>query len=372
MHRLQELVRLHRLGTGAREVARLLRMSPNTERRYREALQEKGLLEGQPTELPSLDELKTAVKKRRPPPGSAAHEVSSIAAWKEKIEELRRKGLGPRAIYDRLRLEDEAFTGSYWAVKRLWRQLRQVEGVRAHEVAIPVVTRPGEVAQVDFGFVGKLLCPVMHVLRRAWVFVMVLCHSRHMYAEVVFDQKTETWLDLHRRAFEAFGGVPKTLVPDNLKAAVIRAAFGVDGDSALNRSYREQARHYDFKIDPTPPYAPKKKGKVEAAVKYTKRNALAGREGEDIDMVNKELRRWVEEIAGHRTHGTTGRKPLITFREDELGALRPLPRTPYERCFWKQAKVHQDTHICFDKRLYSVPWRWVGKEVWVQATSSTV
>jgi transposase len=74
----------------------------------------------------------------------------------------------------------------------------------------------------------------------------------------------------------------QTLVPDNLKAAVIRAAFAVDGDSALHRSYRELARHYGCKVEPTPPYAPCKKGKVESAVKYVKRNALAGRHGEDI------------------------------------------------------------------------------------------
>ena len=201
---------------------------------------------------------------------------------------------------------------------------------------------------------------------------MVLAHSRHLYAEVVFDQKAETWIALHQRGFKAFGGVPETVVPDNLKAAVIRAAFGVDRECALNRSYRELARHYGFKVAPTPPYAPKKKGIVESAVKYVKTNALAGRAGQDISEVNKMLIRWVSEIAGQRMHGTTGRKPLELFVEKEMSALRPLPSTPYEPRIWKQAKVHQDTHISFQGRLYSVPWRWVGKSVWVMASPTTV
>ncbi len=372
MHRLQELVRLHRLGTGAREVARLLKMSPNTERIYRQALESAEMLQGIPTKLPSLEQLKNAVIEYRPPAQPPAQEISSIEKWTDRVRVLMKKGLKARAIFDRLSTEEKSFEGTLSAVKRMYNRLKRDRGVQAEDVAIPVQTGPGEVAQVDFGQVGKLLCPVTNVLKRAWVFVMVLGYSRHMYAEVVFDQKTETWLDLHTRAFEAFGGVPETIVPDNLKAAVIRTAFGADGDKALNRSYRELARYYGFKVDPTPPYAPKKKGKVESAIKYVKRNALAGRDGEVITNVNKRLRTWVREVAGQRIHGTTGRTPFTMFQEFELDELRPLQPESYEKRVWMQVKVQKDTHVSFQGRLYSVPWRWVGKQVWIQATSSTV
>jgi transposase len=109
---------------------------------------------------------------------------------------------------------------------------------------MPVETDPGDVAQVDFGYVGKLYDADAGKLKKAWVFVMTLGFSRHMVARIVFDQKIETWLRLHIECFEELGGVPKTIVPDNLKAAVIRAAFGVDEETALNRSYRVLARHY--------------------------------------------------------------------------------------------------------------------------------
>lgn len=372
MHRLQELVRLHREGTRAREVARLLKMGPNTEREYREALIAAELLFGPPSELPELGALKAAVLMHRSPAKAPEHETSSIAEWAKRVETLMEKGLTARPIFDRLRQEEKEFTGSYWSVKRMVRRLDRERGVRPEDVAIPVETMPGEIAQVDFGYVGKLLCPKSHVLRRAWVFVMVLGYSRHAYGEVVFDQRASTWLALHTRAFEYLDGVPETIVPDNLKAAVIRAAFGVDGDVALNRGYRELARHYGFKIDPAPPYAPRKKGKVESSVKYVKRNALAGRDGENVDDVNRALLRWLEDVAGNRTHGTTRRRPLEVFREEEQAALSALPQRPYELVVWTKARVHQDAHVVFGSRLYSVPWPWVGHDVWLRVTASTV
>ena len=102
---------------------------------------------------------------------------------------------------------------------------------------------------------------------------MVLGYSRHMVARLVFDQSSETWQRLHIEAFAELGGVVETVVPDNLKAAVIRASFGVDPEpDDLNRSYREIARHYGFKVNPTPPRDPGEKGKVESGVKYVKGN----------------------------------------------------------------------------------------------------
>jgi transposase len=373
MHRLQELVRLHRMKTSVREVARLLRISPNTERAYRLALTAKGLLDGPVDILPEIDILKEAVLAAKPlPPSPPAQQVSSIEEWREKIQDLMKKGLGPQAIYDRLRMEDLAFKGSRSAVKRLYRSIVRSQGVQAKEVAIPVETGAGEVAQVDFGYVGKLLDPTWHTLRKAWCFVMVLGYSRHMVVRVVFDQKIETWLKLHLEAFEELGGVVETVVPDNLKSAVIRAAFGFGESAELNRSYQELARHYGLKVDPTPPYAPRKKGKVESGVKYVKRNFFSGREGEDIDVVRLELSRWVKEIAGTREHGTTHWRPREKFEEVERPALRPLPALPFEPVIWRRATVHPDSHIGFERRLYSVPFQLIGSKVWLQATKSSV
>lgn len=298
MHRLQELVRLRRMGVALRRAALELKMGRNTARQYCSALEAAGLLGGEATELPALEVLKEAVAVHLPS-RPAPQQSSSVDRWRDEVEKLFDAGVGPQAIFDRLRLEHPDFAAGLGSIKRLVARLRNERGVRPEDVAIPVDTAPGEVAQVDFGYTGKLWDPRIGRLRKAWVFVMVLGYSRHQYAEIVFDQKVTTWVALHERAFVALGGVPQVVVPDNLKAAVIRAAFGVGGLVALNRTYRELARHYGFRIDPAPPRAPKKKGKVEAGVKYIKRNFLAGRESEDVHFLNRELTRWVTEIAGH-------------------------------------------------------------------------
>jgi transposase len=86
-----------------------------------------------------------------------------------------------------------------------------------------------------------------------------------MFAKIIFRQDAATWQQLHVEAFAACGGVPKVIVPDNLKAAVVRCAFGLDDDLQVNRGYIELARHYHFLIDPTPPRAPEKKGRSKPA-----------------------------------------------------------------------------------------------------------
>ncbi|HXQ22293.1 MAG TPA: hypothetical protein VN812_11515, partial [Candidatus Acidoferrales bacterium] len=183
MDQLQELVRLHRMGTGYREIARLLGISPNTERQYREMLAAEGLLAGAVDALPALAELKAAVVKhvgeKRTP-----QQTSSVEQWSETVQAMMIKEATPQAIYDCLRLEHHEFTGSLSAIKRLYARLRGTKAVEATDIAIPVVSAPGEIAQVDFGYVGKLYDPAQGVLRKAWVFVMVLTYSRHLFARV--------------------------------------------------------------------------------------------------------------------------------------------------------------------------------------------
>lgn len=368
MHQLQELVRLHRLGTGAREVARLLGVSPNTEREYRLVFGAVGLLTGAVDDLPALEELKALLPRVVP-----RQQTSSVEDWTQEVQRLVDKGCEPRAIHDHLRRERPDFSGSYYAVKRLVKRLRVAQGVKPGDVVIPVVTDAGDVAQVDFGYVGLLHDPASDSVRKAWVFVMVLGHSRHQFARVVFDQRSETWLRLHVLAFAFFGGVPATIVPDNLKAAVVRCAFGLGDDPGLQRSYVELARFYGFKVDPAPPRDPEKKGKVEAGVKYVSGNFFAPRDdGEDITVVNAALTTWVLETAGRRIHGTTGLRPIEVFEAEEKGSLKALPPLAWVPVAWRKAKVHRDTHVAFDGRFYSVPWPHIGKDAWIRASADAV
>src|SRR5215831_15049173 len=111
---------------------------------------------------------------------------------------------------------------SYRAIRRL---VRRLEPVPLPAVVVRVEAKPGSEAQVDFGYAGLTVDPASGAVRKTWVFVMVLAYSRQLYAELVFDQRIATWLLCHVHAFAAFGGVPERVVPDNLKAAVVRASF---------------------------------------------------------------------------------------------------------------------------------------------------
>ncbi|KIG11706.1 Mobile element protein [Enhygromyxa salina] len=370
MHLLQELVRLHRLGLSSRVIAKRLGISRNTERKYRGPLTDARMLEGDPAALPELAEIKAVIAASHGD-DTPATRPSSIEDWAEAIEAMLDAGAGPTAIYDRLRL-DERFEGSLGAVKRLCARVRKVKGIAPEDVAIRVETPAGEVAQVDFGYVGKLYDADEGRLRKAWAFVMVLAFSRLMVVRIVFDQKVETWLRCHAEAFAELGGVPKVIVPDNLKAAVIRAGFGVDDKTTLNRSYREFARFFGFQVDPTPVRAPEKKGKVESGVKYVKNNFFAARKDLlDVGELRVELRRWLDNIANSRTHGTTQRRPAELFAV-EREHLLALPSQRWEPVVWREAKVHTDTHVQVDRAMYSVPWRLVGKPVLIRLTKHSV
>ncbi len=365
MHRLQEFVRLHRKGLGARQVAKLLKLGPNTERAYRRALADKGLLEGDAEQLPSLEALQEAVAKPKPAPlGSSIEE-----RYLERIERLWKKGARPAAIYTRLKLEEPEFVGSPSSVKRFCARLKREQGPRAEEVAIVVPPVQGE-AQVDFGDVVKFFDAQTGKERRTYAFVLTMSGSGRLFTRLVHDQRIETWIALHVEAFTELGCVPTSIVPDNLKSAVIKAAFGCTDTPELNRSYRELARHFGFVIDPTPAYSPNKKGRMENGVGYVKRSWLRTQEDVDFARAQESLAQWTK-LANERVLERLDIRACEAF-EDERKAMLPLPTAAYVAVVWAKAKVHRDSHICFRRHLYSVPWRLIGKQVDVRATAKTV
>ena len=228
---------------------------------------------------------------------------------------------------------------------------------------------PAEAAQVDFGK-GPVIIDVFSGDEiKTWIFVITLCFSRHMYAEIVADQKVPTWLACHRRAFEFFNGVPRKLIIDNAKCTVVRACFR---DPEVQRSYGELAEGYGFLISPCPPREPQMKGRVEAGVKYVKNSFVPLRQFRTLTDANEQLKRWLLETAGNRIHGTTRQKPLTMFAETEKHMLRPLPDVPPEMAQWTRAKLHGNCHVQFEKSYYSAPFRLVHQTLWIKATDNTV
>jgi transposase len=348
MNYLRDLIHRLRAGESERRIARDLGISRPTVHKYHQLAQGWGFLEAG-SALPD-DATLVAVLGEAPRPPRAP---SSVEPYAEVVQHLLDQGVEMTAIFQRL-CDDYGYRGSYSAVRRYVHRLRPSQP----DIVVRVHSAPGEEAQVDFGPVGKLYDPASGRLRTAYAFVATLSYSRHQYAELVFDQKVPTWIALHRRAFESWGGVPKRMVPDNLKAAVVRAL--VD-DPLLGEAYRRMAQHYGFLVSPTRPGTPRHKGKVENGIRYLQRNFMAGQQFADIQAANVRLRLWVQERAGTRQHGTTHQQPLRLFKECEQAALLPLPAEPFTLCEIKPVKVHTDCHVVLDGSFYSVPYRYVGQ-----------
>lgn len=348
---IRELVRHMRQTASDREVARETGAHRKTVQRYRGWAAAQGLLAGP---LPPPEELRRLVE-RTFAPLPAPQTVSTVAPYREQAIALYQAGVEGTAIWERLK--ERGYTGSLSAIYRFLAHLDH----RGPAATVRVERAPGEEAQVDFGYAGRLLDEGRGELRRAWAFVMLLSWSRHLYVEFVFDQQVATWLLLHRRGFEFFGGVPRRVVLDNLKAGITRASWD---EPLVQASYRECAEHYGFLISPCRPRTPEHKGKVEqGGVHYVCRNFLGGREPTTLGETNRAARVWCLETAGRRTHGTTKVPPLERFLGAERGQLQPLPARPYDLASWSAAKVHRDCYVVCQGSFYSVPFRLIGQQV---------
>lgn len=191
------LVRL-RAGDTVREIARNGLMGRDKLSELRLVAKQHGWLE-ETAPLPDDQAIAAALGSGR----RATSTISSVEPFRQAVHRWFEAGVQGRAIHAALKRE-HAYTGSYSAVVRMLRQLRDE---MPPEVTVRLSFAPGEAAQVDFG-AGPVLTHPDGKPRRTWAFVMTLCHSRHQYVEFVWDQASATWLGCHRRAFEWFDGVP--------------------------------------------------------------------------------------------------------------------------------------------------------------------
>ena len=350
MNYLRDVIHRLRAGDSQRRIAEDLKISRTTVSKYRDWAKAQGYLQ---PDCPLPDNATLAAALGDPP--QPPRQASSVVPHQAVVQELLDRGVEMTAIWQRLQ-QNHGYTGGYSSVRRFVKHLRRTEP----EAVVRVHTAPGEEAQVDFGRVGTLYDASSGRLRPVYVFVATLSYSRHQYAELVFDQKTPTWLALHRRAFESWGGVPQRVVPDNLKAAVLQALVY---DPVLGEAYRRMAQHYGFLISPTLPGTPRHKGKVENGIHYVQRNFWSGQEFIDLYTGNQHLRTWVLEVAGTRQHGTTHQPPLRLFYDHEQAALLPLPEQPFSLWEIKPVKVHPDCHVVIAGSYYSVPYRYIGQRL---------
>jgi transposase len=290
-------------------------------------------------------------------PRAGPKQASLCEPWRQVIVDKLAAGLTAQRIYQDL-VSEHGFGGKYHSVRRFVRQL-------GHKQPLPfrrMECGPGDEAQVDFGS-GAPIVQADGRKRRTHVFRIVLSHSRRGYSEAVFRQTAEEFLRCLENAFQHFGGVPKSLVLDNLKAAVEQPDWF---DPELNPKLRSFAEHYGLAILPTRPRMPRHKGKIESGVGYVKKNALKGHVFASLDEENRHLLAWETTVADVRIHGTIRRQVGQVFAEVERAALVPLPGERFP--FFQEGRrtVHRDGHVEVAKAYYSVPPEYLGREVWVR------
>ena len=365
MNEIVEIIYHWHQGNTIKGIQRSLKFARKTIRKYIQMAQQVGVSRGAP--FPNEQELiKGLGLLSHSPSLYETPAIDSIGLYRDQISHwLKDKDITAKQIWRLLREEHELSVG-YSTVKRY---LRREFDLGAPHVTVRIETPPGQQAQVDFGYAGLMYDPATKRQRRAWAFLMTLSYSRHRFVRFVFRMDSPTWIDCHIRAFEFFGGVPTTIVLDNLKPGVIKPDIY---DPTLNRAYADLERHYGFVADPAKVGSPKMKGKVERVVPVVRQHLLAGRSFKDIIEANQRALSWTRNEIGQEVHGTTKRRPYPVFLEEEKSSLKPLPAQPFEIPLWKECTVHPDHHVVFDSSYYSLPTRYIARKVWVRGTQKVV
>lgn len=380
MAEIDTILTLHKAGQSNRQIAALLGVNRETIGKYlsrakaqNQPIAPTGNSHDGPNEGPSgdsvPDDLAGVAAACQPiaPTGSEGARSgrrSECKPFREAILAKLEQGLEAVRIHQDLVHDHGEQAPSYYSVRRFIARLRQ-------RVPLPfrrMETEAGEEAQVDFG-TGAVIRTANGKLRRPWIFRIVLSHSRKGYSEAVWRQTSENFIACLENAFRHFGGVPKRLVIDNLKAAVARGDWY---DPEVHPKLQSFARHYGTVFLPTKPYTPRHKGKIESGVKYVKRNALKARVFNGLAEENEFLLNWETQVADQRIHGTTKQQIEKLFQQAERQALLPLPAERFP--FFHEARhtVHRDGHLEVDKAFYSVPPEYVGHRLWVRWDSRLV
>jgi transposase len=294
-----------------------------------------------------------------------------IAVHHEYIADQLRLGVTQATIHQRLR-DERGLTASVASLKR-YVAANLPEEVRRDQVVVlrdEADVAPGEEAQIDYGHLGHWVDPATGKRRRVWAFAMVLACSRHMFVRPVLTMDQRAWTEAHVEAFGFFGGVPRRLVPDNLRTGVDKPDLY---DPRINRSYAELAEHYGVLVDPARAGKPRDKARIERPMPYIRDSFWRGRQFVSVAEMQAAAITWCVEVAGRRAcRPLSGAAPGSVFAAVEAEALQPLPGKAFVLATWSTAMVGPDIHAKVGKTIYSVPWRFIGQRVDARETPTVV
>lgn len=283
--------------------------------------------------------------------------------WSLIHQELRRKGVTLQLLWrEYLSVHPDGLSYSQFC-RRYREQQKQIDPV------MRLVHRAGENCFVDYAGLTLAWTEVpTGEIHQAQIFVGCLGASSYTYVEATSSQNLNDWLTSHANMFTFFGGVPQNCIPDNLKSGVHKA-HRYDPD--INLTYQHFAHYYGVAILPARPYKPRDKAKVENAVQNVERHILAPLRHHhftSLAQMNQAIRMALSAFNAKPFQKLSGSRQQL-YETLDKPALRPLPAQPYELAQWRQAKVHIDYHIVYDKHCYSVPYRLIGQTLKIRATA---
>jgi transposase len=363
MRQLRHLLRLHHGGVSAREMGRLLGVARSTIQDNLKRAAAAGL--AWPLAADVTDEVlelrlfgragvETGQRRRNEPD------------WAALARELKRPGVTMMILWEEYReINQDAYGYSRFCDLLRGFERRLTPVMRQHHVA-------GDKAFVDYS--GKritIVDPATGEIHEAEIFVGVLGASNLTYAEATWTQQLPDWTGAHVRMFRFFGGVPKLLVPDNLKSGVNKASFY---DPEINRTYGAMAAHYSVGILPARPHKPRDKAKVEAGVRFAQSYILGRLRALTFFSLAEcnEAITLVMQRMNERTMRKLGLSRRELFEKIERAALNGLPAEDWEFAEWRRARVNLDYHIEVHDFLYSVPHALIRAEVEVRITERIV
>lgn len=366
MSQIKQLLQLHAQGNGIKFIAKTLCISKNTVKSYLTRVKSLNLSTGQ---LLSMDDVELESKFHS---GNPSYKDQRFEHLKDQLDyfhnELKKTGVTRYLLWEEYKLSNPKGYGYTQFVFHLNQQQK------ARKPSLVLTHEPGQKLFVDFA--GKKLSYVdkqTGEIIDCPVFVASLPYSDYCFAMAVRSQGIEDFIHALQTCLKFLGGSPKILVPDNLKAAVIKAS---NYEPELNQALEDFCNHYNMAIVPARVAKPKDKALVENQVKliYTRVYAkLRNQFFFDLSSLNEAISEKIHK------HNQTRMQQKDYCREERFLAnekplLRPLPQDDHEIKYYRNLKLEANNYICLrcDQHYYSAPYQYIGQELKVIYTRSIV
>ncbi len=301
--------------------------------------------------------IRRLLREGEPQPRGSRRVVSKLDPFRDYLLE---RLLGPDKVTNATVLFDEIRELGYeGGLSILWEFLKPLRPLVAEKATVRFETPPGRQGQVDWGTFKK------PGRKRVQGFVLTLGWSRASYLDFSETQALPAFLGCHERAFHYLGGVPEEILYDRTKTVWMRD--DERDEPVFHPALLDFASHYGFRPKLCRPRRPQTKGKVESGIGYAKKNFWPRvRDYACVDDLTGAARRWTDEVANMRIHGTTGERPVDRL---PLEGMRPVAGVPaYRALVLERRRVAKDCFVSYGGSWYSVPAEYAGRDVWVRQT----